>query len=121
MEYTYTLEKYNGIKTRHYCPECGGKNQFARYVDAEGNYLADHVGRCNRESKCGYHLKPKEYFENNPTTSKYPQVTWKPEPVKPVQYISPEVLRATLKEYDRNSFVKYLHTIFNPETIQRLI
>lgn len=117
--FIYTLEKYAGIKSRHTCPGCGGKNQFSRYVDSEGNHIADHVGRCNRESKCGYHLHPTEYFKNNPGVAPLqPSREAKPEPVKPVQYISPDVLKATLKAYEHNSFVKYLHTIFDAETVQ---
>jgi hypothetical protein len=121
MEYTYTLEKYSGLKTRYNCPRCGAKHQFARYVDQEGNHIADHVGRCNRESKCGYHLKPKEYFETNPTASIQPARNTKPKPAKVVQYISPEVLKRTLQAYEKNTFVQYLNTILNPETVQRLI
>jgi rubredoxin len=64
---TLTLEKYKGLGSRHTCPACGAKKVFVRYVDTEtGRYLADHVGRCNRESNCGYHFKPKDYFAENP-------------------------------------------------------
>lgn len=27
--------------------------------------MADHVGRCDRESSCGYHYKPKDYYADN--------------------------------------------------------
>jgi len=67
MEYTYTLERYAGMKTRHTCPGCNQRGQFTRYVQIDtGEYLADHVGRCNREDKCGYHYTPHEYFSDNP-------------------------------------------------------
>ncbi|MEX2234390.1 MAG: DUF6371 domain-containing protein [Cyclobacteriaceae bacterium] len=121
--FTYTLEKYNGLKTRYNCPECGGKNQFARYVDQEGNHVSDNVGRCNRESKCGYHLKPKEYFEKNslmPDWNKRTLTTTR-EVTLPAQYISPDILKSTLQAYERNTFVKYLHTIFENETVSHLI
>lgn len=128
MEYRYTLEKYSGLKSRFTCPGCNHKNQLARYVDVDGNYIADHVGRCNRESKCSYHLKPKEYFEANPTISNPPSragfqktTCTRPEPVKTVRYISPEILKGTLKAYDNNTFVKYLHTVFDGDTVQTLI
>jgi hypothetical protein len=126
--FTYTLERYNGMKSRYNCPECGGKNQFARYIDGDGNYVGDHIGRCNRESKCGYHRKPKEYFEANPTISNptrgvgFRRTTCtQPEPVKPVQYISPDVLKRTLQAYEQNTFVKYMHTIFDQLTLGKLI
>lgn len=61
-----TLQKYNGLATRHTCPACGRAKKFTRYIDTEtGQYLADHVGRCDRESSCGYHYKPKDYFADN--------------------------------------------------------
>jgi hypothetical protein len=64
-QYRYTLQRYGGIKTRFTCPECGKPHQFTRYVDTTtGEYIADHVGRCNRESNCGYHYRPSEFFKN---------------------------------------------------------
>ena len=64
----YYLEPYKGMATtRHECPACHCKGEFTRYVDENGNYLADHVGKCNRIDKCGYHYPPKQYFADNPT------------------------------------------------------
>ncbi len=58
------LEKYRGSRSRFACPACNSKKQFARYVDDSGEYIDETVGRCNRESSCGYHLTPKEYFSS---------------------------------------------------------
>lgn len=121
MEHRYSLEKYKGIKTRHTCPACGHKHEFARYVDAEGNYLFDHVGRCNRQSKCGYWLTAKQYLRDNPTAVKQSHKQPIPQVPKKIEYISPDILQATLKAYDKNSFVIYLHTLFDSETVQRLV
>jgi len=63
----YTLEPYKSPSTRHTCPSCGAKRQFARYINTETNeYLAEHVGRCNREQNCSYHYTPKQYFHDHP-------------------------------------------------------
>lgn len=115
----YTLEKYNGPKSRHTCPSCQQKHQFARYVDPEGNYLADHVGRCNREGKCGHHIKPKDYFSENPTVKprEFSRVV---QPKKPVQYIPANTLTSTLRSYESNSFVNYLHSLFDADTVKRI-
>ena len=56
--FKYTLEPYNGMKTRYRCPACGSKKSFVRFIDVDGNHVGDDVGRCNRESKCGYLKKP---------------------------------------------------------------
>ncbi|MBD0778245.1 hypothetical protein HPE56_10610 [Maribacter sp. ANRC-HE7] len=44
---------------KHICPSCG-KRRFVRYVDVKTNeYLDDqNLGRCDRESSCGYHKSP---------------------------------------------------------------
>ncbi|MBW7913687.1 MAG: hypothetical protein H3C54_08345 [Taibaiella sp.] len=68
MNYKYQLEKYSGRSSRYTCPACGKAHRFTRYIDTEtGEHLAPHVGRCDREVECGYHYKPKEFFQDNPT------------------------------------------------------
>lgn len=67
MYATPYLEKYKGKTTRHTCPECGMKESFTLYIDANTNQpINSKVGKCNRESKCGYHYTPKQYFLDNP-------------------------------------------------------
>ncbi len=63
------LQKYKGISTRHTCPECGQKQSFTLYLDGTTNEpIHKTVGKCNRESKCGYHYTPKQYFLDNPSS-----------------------------------------------------
>ena len=67
MYSTPFLEKYKGKTTRHTCPECGMKESFTLYIDANtNNPINSKVGKCNRESKCGYHYTPKQFFIDNP-------------------------------------------------------
>jgi hypothetical protein len=117
-----TLEKYHGMKSRHTCPTCGSRNCFVRYQNENGEYLAEDVGRCNRESKCGYHKKPKEFFADNPTGSKFVKTRagksqqiktqiWAEKP-KSFDSIAPEHLKATLGSYEQNAFVQFLFDIF---------
>ena len=62
------LQKYKGISTRHTCPECGQKQSFTLYLDGNTNEpIHKTVGKCNRESKCGYHYTPKQFFIDNPS------------------------------------------------------
>jgi hypothetical protein len=124
------LETYKGTRTRHICPACGCKNQFTRFVDDAGNYLADDVGICNRASKCGYRYTAKQFFADNPTTSKFHSTTAKHTNAganrarqtytfvenktqnPQFDFIAPEHLKATLGNYDRNAFVQFLFDLF---------
>jgi hypothetical protein len=63
-KHTYHLEPYKGRSTRHQCPQCGDKSSFAYYIDENNSILDKSVGRCNHESSCGYHLTPREFFQN---------------------------------------------------------
>ena len=65
LKYRYSLETYDPKVRKHICPVCK-KRTFVRYVDLEtGDYVSTDVGRCDREAKCGYHKKPRDYFEEN--------------------------------------------------------
>jgi hypothetical protein len=123
------LEKYHGTKSRHTCPACNSRNCFVRYVAENGEYVSDNVGRCNRESKCGYHYKPKQYFADNPSlksdktkkrgTPNYAfavkngsQVEYKRAAATKPDYIAPEHLAPTIGNYERNAFVQFLLNLF---------
>jgi hypothetical protein len=56
----YILQPYMGMKTRYICPNCNdARKTFVRYIDSfTGKHIADDIGRCNREDKCGYHKPP---------------------------------------------------------------
>ena len=116
-QHRYIFEK--GSK-KHLCPECN-KRRFVRYIDIEtGNALPVQYGRCDRESKCGYHLNPytdgyakmiseQEQGKNisnwNPYTSKPQKKQYvKPKPV----FIPIKVFNDTLNGYDKNVFIQNL-------------
>ena len=61
------LQPYKGKSTRHDCPSCKAKLSFTQYLDGNTHKpIHDIVGKCNRESKCGYHYTPKQFFMDNP-------------------------------------------------------
>jgi hypothetical protein len=61
------LQKYKGKATRHTCPLCETKLSFTLYLNGDTHEpISPKVGKCNRESKCGYHYTPKQYFIDNP-------------------------------------------------------
>jgi hypothetical protein len=108
---------------------CGHVREFVRYVDTErGGYLADTVGRCNREVNCGYHYTPKQYFADNKISSQgndhrlQPKRVMLPERApKPVSTIPFEMFRKSLTVYAENNFVRYLHSLFDADITSELI
>lgn len=79
MTHRFILEPYKSIASRHTCPECKHKRYFSRYIDTEGAIsFPEYVGRCDREQKCGYHLTPKTYFEQNPEQCEQTQARERP-------------------------------------------
>lgn len=118
--YKYTLEKYKGTKTKHICPSCQ-KRTITRYIDNESKeYIHETVGRCDRESKCNYHLKPAEYFKDSGVKNVVFHASLA-SPASPKVYIPFEILQKSRLGYHKNSFVKHLNTLFDQETVNRLI
>ncbi|MBL4586008.1 MAG: hypothetical protein JKX84_02975 [Flavobacteriales bacterium] len=120
-EHRYILEPYNGMSTRYHCPQCKQKNRFSRYVVADtGEHVSPSVGRCDRESKCGHHYTPKQYFQDNgiaidTTRPKAYRPKAAAPPQKPVSFIPVEVFKASLKGHGANHFVKFLIGLLGAE------
>lgn len=124
----YILEPYKGMNTRYRCPSCQQRDKtFSLYIDTEtGEHIHPTVGRCNRESNCGHHYTPKQYFQDNNISFDTPQPkAYKPRPVtpqpKPVSFIPVEVFKASLKAHETNHFVKFLINLFGVEVASELV
>lgn len=119
----YSLEK--GSK-KHHCPDCN-KRTFVRYVDTEtGDYLPEQYGRCDRESKCSYHLNPyldgyaKMIWEQEQKVTGVTKVTVpkqkyfctqpKPQPTPEPVFFDFETFKQTLQpeRYEKNTFIQNL-------------
>ena len=127
-EHRYILQPYKGMNTRHTCPGCQHRDKtFSLYIDTEtGEHLHPTVGRCNRESNCGYHYTPKQYFQdNNISFDGTEPKAYTPRPVtpqkKPVSFIPVEVFKASLKAHETNNFVKFLIHLFGVEVASQLV
>jgi hypothetical protein len=127
-EHKYILEPYKGMNTRYRCPSCQQRDKtFTLYIDTEtGEHIHPTVGRCNRESNCGHHYTPKQYFQDNNISFDTPQPkAYKPRPVtpqpKPVSFIPVEVFKASLKAHETNHFVKFLINLFGAEVASQLV
>jgi len=111
-QFQYSLQPYKGVRSRFQCPNCNTKESFVRYIDLTTDSVLDpSVGRCNREDKCGYHLKPKDFFDKNGVRIDRPvqephKVTHQP-PSRPL-FIESIVVQRSMQGYDRNNLVLYL-------------
>jgi Domain of unknown function (DUF6371) len=134
------LEKYHGRNSRFICPQCQ-KKEFVRYKNEQGEYLSFDVGRCNRESSCGYHKKPKDYYAesckyNDNTKIKNKQKrqrrpsylsntdrnqTHKTQHIETISTIEKKYLTATLGKYEQNNFAVFLETLFTLDEVQNLL
>jgi len=127
-EHKYILEPYKGMNTRYRCPSCQQRDKtFSLYIDTEtGEHINPTVGRCNRESNCGHHYTPKQYFQDNNISFDTPQPkAYKPRPVtpqqKPVSFIPVEVFKASLEAHETNYFVQFLINLFGVEVASQLV
>ncbi|MEJ7739610.1 MAG: DUF6371 domain-containing protein [Chitinophagaceae bacterium] len=129
MAYRYTLEPYKGMNSRYNCPACGKHKKFTRYIDTEtGNHLGEEVGKCSREINCGYHFKPKQYFEKNKPLfnsrekSEYSYIIKrKPEKANPVSFIPFDTFKQSLGFHKENNFIQFLYRHFGSENTSALI
>lgn len=127
--YPFTLEPYHGMNTRFRCPVCQKKEKtFTLYIDTEtGQHIANNVGKCSRETNCGYHYTPKQYFSDNNIQSSNKTVTNKSHfslqktVTKNTNYIENSLFEASLDKYENNKFIDYLVSLFGIETTIELI
>jgi len=119
--YRYKLEKSS---LKHFCPACN-KKRFVRYIDTNtGEFLPERYGRCDRESKCGYHLNPysdgyaKMIWERENKVTEATKVTVpkqkyfftqpKPQPEPEPVFFDFNTFKLTLKRYESNVFIQNL-------------
>ncbi|MBP6356262.1 MAG: hypothetical protein KA303_03110 [Paludibacter sp.] len=124
------LQKYKGISTRHTCPQCGKKQSFTLYFDGNTHQpINSKVGKCNRESKCGYHYTPKQFFIDNPdlneTTSQDCDLHYSKPFVAKQQTVQPiGTIPFTYVERSasyKSNFVRFLFEILTDSQIQSIV
>lgn len=129
-EHRYILQPFKGMNTRYRCPGCQrSEKTFSRYIDANtGEQIHAAVGRCNRESNCGYHYTPKQYFQDHGISIQITQPkTYEPRSVAPqpkaVSFIPIEIFKASLNPtaFEANHFVKFLIEIFGIEVTSEVV
>ena len=121
--HTYSLQPYEGPGSRFTCPACGGKRCFTRYVDENGDCLDEAVGRCNHESRCGYHYTPRQFFEDHPSARpdwkenffRIPQQTIKKTVKKQLWTIGADIVKSTVNPAIDSDFTLFLKNLIGGE------
>jgi len=122
------LQPYKGKDTRHDCPSCKAKLSFTQYLDGNTHEpINPKVGKCNRESKCGYHYTPKQYFIDNPslveTRHASSNVSVLPtqksiQPPRPIGIIPFNYVQSSASY--KSNFVRFLFDYFSDEQIRNI-
>ncbi|MCC8177158.1 MAG: DUF6371 domain-containing protein [Bacteroidales bacterium] len=125
-EHQFQLD-HSRPRRKYTCPTCGASRRFTRYVDMWGQItFPDHVGRCDREQKCGYNYTPRDYFRDNPHLCSRSLAVQPPRVVKPQpQRMEPmtipaDIVTRSLSHYEMNPFYQFLTRLYGPDEADRL-
>lgn len=120
ITYTYSLETYDPKTGKHICPQCH-KRTFVRYINNDTHkYLEDVYGRCDRESKCGYHNKPAQQLYETQRNTESCNINYQSELSQP-SYIDHETIIKHMGRYDNNSFILGLKDRFGDEKTKKAV
>jgi len=127
--HTYSLQPYEGPGSRFTCPACGGKRCFTRYVDENGDCLDEAVGRCNHESRCGYHYTPRQFFEDHPSARpdwkenffRIPQQTIKKTVKKQLWTIGADIVKSTVNPAIDSDFTAFLTGLIGRKNTAKIV
>jgi len=127
--HAYCLQPYKGPWSRFTCPACGDKHCFSLYVDENGDYLNEAVGRCNHESSCGYHYTPKQFFADHPTARpdwkdnffRIPQPTIKTTVKKQLWTIGKDIVKSSVNPAIDSDFTRFLTGLIGRENTGKIV
>jgi Domain of unknown function (DUF6371) len=126
----FIYEEYKTSKDRHTCPNCGKPKCFSREFDTEtGEFVADHVGICNRKDKCGYNYTGWDFIKDNPDYNRGKNFTPKSTYIVPKietetklpTYIDKALFAPTLGFNKANILHRWLVNLFGQEIALYLI
>lgn len=109
-QFKYTLDKSS---KKFICPNCN-KKTFVKYVDTvTGNYQSEVVGRCDRETNCGYQRTPKGELNKMVDFVAIP----KPE----TSFHDYNLVSQSRRNFKQNNFVQFLKTLFTESEVNKAI
>ena len=108
--------------TRFTCPNCGKPHSFAPYVDEDGVPVdVRKYGRCNHESRCGYHLYPPyQPHQRSSFTYQKPRQTDAPKS-EPLCTIPAYIVEQASGFTATNNLTAFLLTCFKEEEVKRVV
>ncbi len=109
-KYKYSLDT---TSKKFICPMCKMKT-LVRFIEAETQvYLSDNLGRCDRESGCGYFSCP---------TSTVMTLDYKPSLVPLTKsFHGLELLEKSMMVNIENNFIQFLKTIFSEKEVKEAV
>ena len=121
--FRYRLLDYAGSKSRFTCPGCGMPHKLVPFFDTlTGELLPSEFGRCDRENKCGYFVRPYTLSRSKGPTKgtrvshhrhAFNSVLKAPAGLTSAPCIVPSsIYQATLGHYERNSLARLLQRHF---------
>jgi hypothetical protein len=131
----YQLVRYTTRASRTTCPACRKRGTFKGWVDtATGEVLPEQFGACDRAT-CGYMLSPydkskgtsyaQEVYErgrvearNNPDYKPRPYIAPPPPPIIPIPQ---EIVTASMRHYEQNTFARLLQDTFGAGEAKELL
>jgi len=127
--HAYCLQPYKGPWSRFTCPACGDKHCFSLYVDENGDYLDEVVGRCNHESSCGYHYTPRQFFEDHPFARpewkenffRIPQQTIKKTVKKQLWTIGADIVKSSVNPAIDSDFTAFLTGLIGRKNTAKIV
>lgn len=123
-DYRYRLDN-SRPRIKVSCPACGRPRKLVRYVDTHtGMFLADHVGKCDRIFKCGYHYTPSDYFRDylwlNNVTSYRPMSLRINERTSKPSFIERSQMVESMNRCQTSALFRFLSSLWGEEETIRL-
>ena len=94
-----------------------------RYIDREsGRCVNEAVGKCDHENSCGYHLRPKDFSNDNNRVFKhkyYFPLNKEKLPDMSFSVISNDFMVRSFRGYWKKNFFRFICSKFNEEAVRK--
>ena len=123
-DYRYRLDN-SRPRIKVTCPACGRPRKLVRYVDTQtGMFFADHVGKCDRIFKCGYHYTPSDYFRDHPwlnDITSYRSVSLRiNEPISKPSFVERSRMVESMNSCQSSALFRFLCSLWGEDETMRL-